>query len=121
MFLRSLDDCDEFVAGDDSLLREILHPNKAALEIHYSLAHARVSPGQSTKRHRLATTEVYYVIQGTGEMIIDNESQPVAPGDTVYIPPDAAQAIANTGQQDLVFLCIVDPAWQPQDEEILDG
>jgi mannose-6-phosphate isomerase-like protein (cupin superfamily) len=121
MFVRSLDDCDEFVAGDDSRLREILHPNKAALEIRYSLAQAMVSPGQSTKRHRLATAEVYYVIQGTGEMRIDNESQPVAPGDTVYIPSGAVQAIANTGRRDLVFLCIVDPAWQPQDEEILDG
>ncbi|UCD53582.1 MAG: cupin domain-containing protein [Phycisphaerales bacterium] len=120
MFVRSLDDCHEFVAGDDSLLREILHPDKAVLDIRYSLAHATVLPGQTTRRHRLATAEVYYVIQGTGEMIIDEQSEPVHAGDTVYIPPGAVQSIANTGAEELVFLCIVDPAWQPQDEEILD-
>lgn len=121
MFVRSLEDCDEFVAGDDSLLREILHPDKADLDLRYSLAHARVAPGQTTRRHRLATAEVYFLIQGSGVMTIDNESRPVRPGDAVYIPPGAVQSIANTGHQDLVFLCIVDPAWQPRDEEILDG
>jgi len=121
MFVRSLDDGAEFVAGDDSLLREILHPDKAALAIRYSLAHATVLPGQTTKRHRLTTAEVYYIIQGAGTIMIDEESRPVAPGDAVYIPPGAVQSIANTGRHDLVFLCIVDPAWQPQDEEILDG
>ena len=52
-------------------------------------------------------------------MFIDNESEPVEPGSTVYIPPGAAQYIENTGDHDLIFLCIVDPAWQPEDEEIL--
>jgi mannose-6-phosphate isomerase-like protein (cupin superfamily) len=120
MFVRSLDDCAEFVAGDESLLREILHPDKADLDIRYSLAHARVSPGQTTKRHRLATAEAYFLIQGTGQMVIDDESQSVGPGCTVYIPPGAVQSIENTGAGDLVFVCIVDPAWQLKDEEILE-
>ncbi len=38
MFLKHLKDCDEFVAGDDSLLRELLHPDKADLRLRYSLA-----------------------------------------------------------------------------------
>ncbi len=120
MFVRSLGDCSEFVAGDGSLLRELLHPDKAALEIRYSLAHATVPPSQATKPHRLNTAEVYYVIAGSGAMFIDHDSQPVGPGSTVYIPPGAAQYIENVGDDDLVFLCIVDPAWQPEDEEILE-
>jgi len=39
--------------------------------------------------------------------------------DAVYIPPDAKQYIQNTGESDLIFLCIVDPAWQAEDEEVL--
>ena len=97
MFVRSLNDCDEFVAGDGSLLRELLHPDKAPLDIRYSLAHAKVLPGETTKRHRLATSEVYTIIAGSGKMIIDNESRAVGPGDAVYIPPGAVQAIENTG------------------------
>ncbi|MBN1359910.1 MAG: cupin domain-containing protein [Sedimentisphaerales bacterium] len=119
MLVRSLSDCQEFNAGDGSLLRELLHPDKAPLEIRYSLAHATVPPGQATKPHRLGSAEVYYIIQGFGEMAIDNEREPVEPGCTVYIPPGATQWIDNTGDHELGFLCIVDPAWQPQDEEVL--
>jgi len=120
MFVRSLNDCEEFVAGDGSLLRELLHPDKAALDVRYSLAHARVRPGERTIAHRLATAEVYYILQGTGTMVIDHESHAVGAGCTVYIPPQATQYIENTGHDDLRFLCIVDPAWQPQDEEIIE-
>ena len=119
MLIRSLDDCDEFVAGDGSFLREILHPDKERLEIRYSLAHAIVPAQQATKPHRLATAEVYYVLSGYGVMFIDEENEAVEPGKTVYIPPNATQYIENTGEEDLVFLCLVDPAWQVDDEEIL--
>jgi len=43
----------------------------------------------------------------------------VSPGDAVYIPPMARQYIKNTGKSDLKFICIVDPAWRKQDEEII--
>jgi len=119
MLIRFRDDCEEFVAGDGSLLRELLHPDKAKLEIRYSLAHATVLPGQATYPHRLATAEVYYILEGYGLMFIDDESEPVEPGSTVYIPPGAAQYIENAGDHELKFLCIVDPAWQSEDEEIL--
>jgi mannose-6-phosphate isomerase-like protein (cupin superfamily) len=120
MFVRLVDDCDELVAGDGSLLRELLHPGRAPLDIRYSLAHATVPPGAKTLPHRLTGTEVYYVIEGFGVMFIEDECEPVEPGSTVYIPPGAVQYIENTGDHELTFLCIVDPAWQPEDEEILD-
>ena len=119
MFIRELKDCEEFVAGDNCLLREILHPDKAELALRYSLAHAVVKPGDTTWKHRLRTSEVYYVIEGDGVMHIDNENAPVRPGSTVYIPPKAVQSITNSGKKDLVFICIVDPAWRKEDEEVV--
>ena len=44
MFTRDLKDCEEFIAGDNTILREILHPDKADLDLRYSLAHAIVKP-----------------------------------------------------------------------------
>lgn len=120
MFIRLVDDCDQFVAGDGSLLRELLHPGKAPLEIRYSLAHATVPPDEKTLPHRLTNAEVYYIIDGFGAMFIDDQCEPVEPGSAVYIPPGAVQYIENTGDHELTFLCIVDPAWQPEGEEILD-
>ena len=119
MLIKDVQECEEFVAGDDTILREILHPHKDPLEVRYSLAHAVVKPGNASQPHKLTTSEVYYILQGTGQMHIEGESAPVGPGQVVYIPPNAAQYIQNTGNIDLKFLCIVDPAWQVEDEEIL--
>ena len=119
MLIRRLSECEEFTAGDGSLLRELLHPDKSDVAIRYSLAHAKVGSGERTKPHRLMTAEVYYILSGRGRMHIDAESHDVDAGCAAYIPPGAAQCIENTGRNDLVFLCIVDPAWRQEDEEVL--
>lgn len=119
MLVRSLNACEEFTAGDGSLLRELLHPDKAPVQVRYSLARARVQPHGATTRHRLKNAEVYYIVEGQGLMHIDDEANGVRTGDTIYVPPGAVQYIENQGRNDLVFLCIVDPAWQDADEEIL--
>ena len=118
MFVKRLKDCRQFVAGDGSILREIVHPEKAGIPVHYSLAHAKVRAGQKTKPHKLKSSEVYYVTAGKGLMHIDKENFEVGPECTVYIPPDSVQYIENTGDADLKFLCIVDPAWREEDEEV---
>lgn len=116
MLIRKLQDCPEFIAGDATLLRELLHPDKQPLALRYSLAHAVVPVGESSKPHALKTSEVYYILSGSGEMHIDQDVQMVEAGDAVYIPPNARQFICNRGNEPLVFLCIVDPAWQAADE-----
>ena len=97
----------------------LLHPDKADLAIRYSLAHARVKPGERTTPHRLQTTEVYYILQGQGRMHIDAE---VAGRHRRVRHLHPARMRSNTSRTpatvDLVFLCIVDPAWRPEDEEI---
>jgi mannose-6-phosphate isomerase-like protein (cupin superfamily) len=119
MLVRWLTECEQFVAGDGSILRELLHPDKTDLAIRYSLAHARVAPGESTKAHRLRTAEVYYILGGRGRMHIDAKTADVGADCAIYIPPGSVQYVENTGRDDLLFLCIVDPAWQLQDEELV--
>ncbi len=119
MLIRSLHDCEEFQAGDGSILRQLLHPENTDVSSRYSLCHATVKPGQRTRLHRLHTTEVYYILEGEGLMTIDDETRRVGSGQTVYIPPGARQSLYNDGRGDLRFLCIVDPAWREQDEELL--
>ncbi len=120
MFLRRLDDCEKFIAGDRTVLREMLHPDKAPLELRYSLAHATLLPGERSTPHALRTSEVYYLLEGRGVMHIDDETREVGPGDTIYIPPRARQFIESTGSGELKFLCIVDPAWREEDEVVFD-
>jgi mannose-6-phosphate isomerase-like protein (cupin superfamily) len=118
MLIQKLNDCPEFIAGDNTLLRELLHPDKQPLALRYSLAHATVPVGATSQPHSLSTSEVYYILSGTGEMHISDETQIVEPGDAVYIPPDARQYIRNNGSEPLVFICLVDPAWRKEDETV---
>ncbi len=118
MFIKDLQECEEFVAGDGSILRELLHPAKAELDIRYSLALAIVKTDQTSTPHRLKTSEVYYILEGEGIMHIDGETAIVRSGQAIYIPPGSRQYIQNTGQIELKFLCIVDPAWRKEDEEV---
>jgi mannose-6-phosphate isomerase-like protein (cupin superfamily) len=118
MLIRNLKDCEEFLAGDRTILRELFHPDKQPLDLRYSLAHAIVPVGQTSQPHALTTSEVYYILTGIGEMHIDGEVKTVGSGDAIYIPPHAKQFIQNTGDAPLVFICIVDPAWRQEDEVI---
>lgn len=118
MLVQKLNTCDEFIAGDSTRLRELLHPDKQPLTLRYSLAHATLPVGETSFPHSLKTSEVYYILSGKGEMHIQDETQLVEPGDTVYIPPNARQFIHNCGSEPLVFICIVDPAWRKEDETV---
>ena len=118
MLVQKLSACAEFIAGDSTYLRELLHPDKQPLALRYSLAHATLPVGQTSLPHSLKTSEVYYILSGSGEMHIDGETQMVEPGDAVYIPPNARQFIYNCGSEPLVFICIVDPAWRQEDETV---
>ena len=119
MYTVNLDQCKEFIAGDGSNLRELLHPDKADLKLRYSLAHAIVKPGATLTPHVLTTSEVYYILSGKGVMHIGEETEVVFPGTAIYIPPHALQYIHNPGQDNLIFLCIVDPAWRIENETVL--
>ncbi|PSO49922.1 MAG: cupin domain-containing protein [Cyanobacteria bacterium SW_9_44_58] len=116
MLVKKLKECDEMTGEDGKILREVLHPDKHSLDVRYSFAHATLPVGQTSTPHSLTASEVYHIIQGKGEMHIDNETQLIEPGDTVYIPPNSHQYVHNCGDQPLVFICLVDPAWRPEND-----
>jgi mannose-6-phosphate isomerase-like protein (cupin superfamily) len=120
MFVRDFRTCREITAGDGCRLRQMFNPLQDDLTLSYSFAIARLGPGESASLHRLKSSEVYYILTGQGEMEIADETVEVQPGQVVYVPAEAKQRIKNTGQNELGFICLVDPAWRPEDEEILE-
>jgi len=122
MIIRDSIRCPHERVIDRSVLGELLHPAKVAGAevLGCSIAHAIVPVGESTLPHALRrSTELYCILEGTGEMHIGDEAEPVLPGQIVLIPPEKPQYIVNTGTQSLVFLCIVSPPWQADDEYLL--
>ncbi len=119
MIIRDITNSPHERVIDRSLLCELLHPDKVAgaQELGCSIAHAIIPTGESTLPHLLnRSTELYYILKGVGEMHIDNDSAPVSEGQCILIPPETRQWIRNSGRENLVFLCIVSPKWQAEDE-----
>ena len=126
MLIQDIKNLEYFRSGDNCLLCELLHPDKIKgtlpekLSMNYSIAHAIVPRGEKSLPHRLkSSSEVYYILSGSGKMHIGDESESVCSGQAVYIPPGDVQYIENTGDLDLVFLAIVSPEWSFEDEEVI--
>lgn len=104
---------EEFYTEEKCHILEIL--NTADFN-DYSLAQARVEAGITTEWHWLKNTdELYYIISGKGVMEIgDDFKKEVKPGDAIFIPKMEKQRIENTGDKDLVFLCICTPRWEAE-------
>ena len=50
------------------------------------------------------TEEVAYVVAGSGELRLDDESVPFREGDAVHIPAGVWHAVANTGDSEVVMV-----------------
>ncbi len=109
-----------FVAGDETVISEVLHPKNEPLNLPYSLAFATLEVGASSKPHILKQSEeVYVIVSGSGTATVGKEEFAVQPGDVVLIPAGVVQFIRNDGDEVLKFYCIVSPPWNKDDEVIV--
>ena len=75
------------------------------------LATARLTPGRRIEPHIDPMEEIYFIMNGEGEMGVDEEKRNVVPGDAIWIPTGSSHGLANTGNEDLVILVIASPVW----------
>lgn len=112
-FFKREGDCAEIVAADDCRLRELVHPDRDALRVPYSLASASIEPGAATAAHRLTgEDELYYFVSGQGTIRIGEAVRDVTRGDVVLVPRDVTQSVTNTGDRPLRWLNVVSPPWR---------
>ncbi|MDH3677911.1 MAG: cupin domain-containing protein [Nitrosopumilus sp.] len=106
--------------NEGTKIKQYFHPHNTLNGIRFSLAQFTIKQGKRSLRHKVQSSEIYYILEGNGNLRINNESFDVKKDDSAYVPPLSEQFIENTGTSDLRFLCIVDPAWKPEDEIILE-
>ena len=115
MEIRSLADAESFVTADGSTIRELFGLPTGGVE-HQSLAEATLAPGQATQRHyHRASEEIYFVLDGEGEMELDGERRPVGAGDAVAIPAGAWHELRAEGDRPLRILCSCAPPYRRED------
>ena len=111
---RSREDADPFTTADGSTIRVLVDADVAAAR-NQSLAEAELPPAQATERHyHGATEEIYFVLEGTGDMEVDGRSERVGPGDAILIPPGAWHQI-RAADAPLRFLCCCAPPYRHED------
>ncbi len=81
-----------------------------------SLMHVVLLPGRGHERHNHPDAdEILYVLAGTGEQMVDDEQTfPVGPGQAIFIPKGAFHSTLNTGYEPMVILAIYAPAGAEQ-------
>ena len=104
-----------FTTKDGSTIRSLLDRTNAPVQLQ-SLAEATLTFGQATERHyHRLSEEIYYLLEGTGEMELDGERQAVRAGDAILIPPGAWHQITGTSAIPLRFLCACAPPYEHGD------
>ncbi len=65
-----------------------------------------VDPGHHTPLHRHRCEEVYYILQGEGEVEIEGQKYPVKAGYGVFLPEGVRHRIHNTGKEVLRYVAV---------------
>ena len=61
-------------------------------------------PGSGVGHHVQKEDEIYYVLSGTGTMILDGKTVDITPGTAVLTRPGSSHSLKQTGSEDLVVL-----------------
>lgn len=78
---------------------------------HFSLGNVVLEPnGGQVPWHNQEQEEIYFVVEGTGEMCLGEERQPLCAGQAVYIPSGVFHQLTNTGDTPLRMIYCYGPA-----------
>lgn len=69
-----------------------------------SIQITNILPGKMQPIHSHPEYQCYYILQGKGQVIIDDEQQELQAGDAVLIPANAKHGIKNIGEITLKYL-----------------
>jgi len=92
-------------------VRILIDPEKFK-QTPLSLALFRYEPGQVGPQHsHQRETEIYFTIEGTGIVEVDNKEYEVKQMTILYIPPGAIHQSRNPGNKDWIFIAIHVPPY----------
>lgn len=113
MIIQNLSSQKPFTTKDGSQIRSILDKRNSAVK-NQSLAEAFLVVGQKTERHfHQVSEELYFILEGAGELEINGEVCKVSAGDCALIPPGAWHEIRAL--EPLRFLCCCAPPYSDAD------
>ena len=70
-----------------------------------------MEPGGFQHVHYHNPEQMYYILEGSGIMTVDDERKPVQAGDCIYFPSRARHGLENTGGTVLRYLSAASPSF----------
>ncbi|MGP8303456.1 class I tRNA ligase family protein [Streptomyces inhibens] len=64
----------------------------------------RVAPGKRSDAHQHDEIEMFVIVSGSGEVVVDGARHPVGPGTVIKFDPFETHVLDNTGDADVVFV-----------------
>jgi len=106
-----LEDIEEKYVFDSDRSYKVLISPDIIPESPLGLAKYNYKPGQMGPAHKHETeVEVYFVLSGSGKVIIENEVFPLEPGNIVYIPSQKEHQTRSMADSSLEFLAFFVPS-----------
>ena len=75
MIIKKNEDIEVIEGSEGTRIKQIISPVETNNVIRYSIAHCTIYPGKSSKPHTMRTSEMYYIIQGSGVMHVGEEQK----------------------------------------------
>lgn len=66
-----------------------------------------VEPGGFTPRHQHSHEHEVFILSGSGQVLLESEWKGISEGYVVFVPGVLEHQFKNTGDESLIFLCLV--------------
>ena len=77
----------------------------------FSMGHVTLEPkGGQVPWHNQEQEEIYFIVEGSGEMCLGEERKAVETGQAVWIPPRVFHQLTNTGETPMRMIYCYGPA-----------
>jgi mannose-6-phosphate isomerase-like protein (cupin superfamily) len=79
--------------------------------VNFSLGHVTLEPnGGQVPWHNQDQEEIYFIVEGEGEMCLGREKSTLRAGQAIYIPPHVFHQLTNTGPTPMRMIYCYGPA-----------
>lgn len=99
-------------AGDDRSFKILIDPDQGARHVTQFVGF--IEKGRAPF-HSHPHEEAIYVLAGSGLAHIRDRSEPIRPGSSIFLPPDAPHCLENEGSTPLKVLGVFSPPGSPAD------
>ncbi len=84
----------------------------SSIQAHsFAMGHVTLEPnGGQVPWHNQEQEEIYFIVEGTGEMCLGEERRAVSTGQAVWIPPRVFHQLTNTGSSPMRMIYCYGPA-----------